>query len=296
MFKVGVVIPIFNEQGNLPELIDRLLKVLEPLYDFELIFVNDGSNDQSRPLIESVCHQYSNIKLINFSRNFGHQQAISAGLKFSSADVTVVMDGDLQDPPEVLPEFIAKWLEGYEVVYAVRQQRKENFLKKSCYHIFYRILKRVTDIEIPLDSGDFACIDKKVVDHLNALPEKNRFVRGLRSWIGYRQIGLAYSRDARKHGQPKFTTTKLMKLAYDGLISFTHKPVRLVVNLGVLTLLSSVFLGIVLVYLKLTGDINIPGYTSIVLLMLVLGGAQMLSLGILGEYIARILFARDLED
>ncbi|NTW97700.1 MAG: glycosyltransferase family 2 protein, partial [Oscillochloris sp.] len=196
--ELSVVVPAYNEQENLPALYARLLAALDPLgISYELVFVNDGSRDDTLALLQRLGAADPRLVLVDLARNFGHQVAISAGLDHSRGRAVIIMDGDLQDPPEVLPQFIAKWREGYEVVYAIREQRKEGPLKRAAYNFFYRLLKRVASIDIPLDAGDFCIMDRRVVDLLNAMPERNRFVRGIRSWVGLSQTGLAYARQAR---------------------------------------------------------------------------------------------------
>jgi dolichol-phosphate mannosyltransferase len=284
----SVVVPIYNEEATLPEFTRRLVSVLKDHGDYEVLFVNDGSTDRSEELIELFCHENSSIKLLSFSRNFGHQEAISAGLAFSSGAAVAVMDGDLQDPPEVLPEFFSKWKEGYEVVYAIRRRRKENMFKRLAYFCFYRILTAFADVNIPLDSGDFSVMDRQIVDKLNELPERNRFVRGIRAWLGYRQIGLEYERQERFSGKTKYTFTKLSNLAYNGLISFSRRPLIVATKLGIL-ITSIAFLTIfIIIWRKLFLGIEPQGWTSIIVVVLFLGGTQLLILGILGEYIGRI--------
>lgn len=285
---VSVVIPVYNEEENLPVLINRLENVLSEFRAYEVIFVNDGSQDSSLEILHVNCKRNPSLKVVNFSRNFGHQAAISSGLEYSQGDCVIVMDGDLQDPPEVLPDFIAKWQEGYDVVYAIRKKRKENIFKRSAYFVFYRLMKKVSDIDIPLDSGDFSIMDRKIVDRLNALPERNRFVRGIRSWLGFRQTGLAYERSKRFAGKPKFTFSKLLKLAYDGLISFSHKPLSLASHMGMFITASSFVAIIALIVMKLFIGIPLQGWTSTVVVILFIGGIQLMVLGILGEYIGRI--------
>lgn len=287
--KISIVIPIFNEAENIAELLSRLALSLGSLSDYEILLVDDGSTDHSGPLIVRYCEQDNRIKLISFSRNFGHQIAISAGMKHATGDALIVMDGDLQDPPEVLPQFIAKWQEGYEVVYAIRQKRKENIFKRILYRIFYRVLSKLSPFHIPLDSGDFGIVDRKIYSILNAFPERNKFIRGLRAWTGYRQIGIAYERAARLKGTPKFTFRKLVKLAYDGLLSFSDVPLKLASWLGFLFVLVSVVSIMILIVMKLYSDrINLQGWTSTIIVILFIGGLQLLLLGIFGEYISRI--------
>jgi dolichol-phosphate mannosyltransferase len=238
----------------------------------------------------------SKWKAIRLSRNFGHQIAVSAGMYHSRGDCVVIIDGDLQDPPEEIERFISKWREGYEVVYAIRTKRKENLLKRFCYAAFYRILDRITATPIPLDAGDFCLMDRKVVDLLNNMQETNRFVRGLRSWVGFRQIGLAYERDSRWAGKPQYTFRKLVKLALNGILSFSYcTPIRFVTYFGFMvavlsffgalfTLFQRVFSG----YFSSIGLEPVPGFATIVIGVLFLGGVQLISLGVIGEYIGRI--------
>jgi polyisoprenyl-phosphate glycosyltransferase len=285
---VSVVIPVFNENTNIKILIERLKSTLSIYSTYEVIFVDDGSSDDSGDIIVSHCVKNKSIKLISLSRNFGHQLAISAGIANATGDVVIVMDGDLQDPPEVIPDFINKWKEGWDVVYAVRKKRKENIFKKTAYFIFYRILKALAPFEIPLDSGDFALMDKKVVAILQDFPERNRFVRGLRSWVGLKQTGLEYERAARFSGTPKFTLAKLMKLAYDGLTSFSDVPLKLAMTLGIsFTFLAFVAI-VILTILKLSGGVELEGWTSLMVVILFVSGLQFILIGILGEYIGRI--------
>lgn len=285
---ISVVIPIFNEEENLPILTDRLLSSLSRYNRFEIIYVNDGSVDNSKKIIEQLCDQNGSVKLIDFSRNFGHQSALSAGIKYAAGDAVIIMDGDLQDPPEVLPQFVEKWKEGYDVVYAIRKDRKENILKKSAYYIFYRLLDKVSDIAIPLDSGDFSIMDKKIVNHLNLFSEKNKFIRGIRAWVGFKQIGLTYERQSRLSGRSKYALTKLISLALDGIISFSRKPLLISSHLGIIITIIS-FLGILIVlYLKLFTSIFISGFAGIAILILFMGGIQLFLIGILGEYVGRV--------
>lgn len=287
--KISVVIPIFNEQENIQELLSRLVNVLKPIYDYEIILIDDGSRDQSSVMIAKACLENKNIKLISFSRNFGHQIAISAGLRYAAGDAVIVMDGDLQDPPEVLPMFIDKWKEGYEVVYAIRQKRKENVIKKFCYYLFYRLMSYLAPFDIPLDSGDFSIVDRKIVAILNSLPERNKFIRGLRAWSGFNQIGLEYERAARFKGKPKFTFKKLFKLAYDGLISFSDVPLKFASSLGLILVIVSFVAILYVAFVKIFIKQNIiEGWASTTIIVLLIGGIQFLLFGIFGEYISRI--------
>jgi len=293
---ITLVIPAYNEQSVLPSLFGRLKDSLKDIDDsFEVILIDDGSTDNTWDIIADYNNKYPYIKGIRLSRNFGHQAALSAGLKYVTGDAAIVMDADLQDPPEILKAFINKWKEGYEVVYAIRQKRKESVFKKFSYFIFYRIMQKLANIKIPLDSGDFCLMDKKVIDDINSLPEYNRFVRGLRAWVGYRQIGLEYERHARAEGEPKYNIRKLMGLAINGLVSFSSLPLRLASLLG-LIIAGSSFIGFLffLVYrifnLEFFGY-NIretPGIATIFLTILFIGGIQLITIGIIGEYLGKI--------
>jgi glycosyltransferase involved in cell wall biosynthesis len=286
---LSVVIPIFNEEETLEVLYARLSKVLDGLgEDYEVIFVNDGSRDRSELLLRDIQKRNPRFKSIHFSRNFGHQTAITCGFDHAKGRAVVAMDGDLQDPPEVLPDLLVRWREGYDVVYAVRQKRKEGLLKRTAYKTFYWVLHKVSYLDIPLDSGDFSLIDRRVIDVLGSMPERNRFVRGLRTWAGFRQVGYEYAREARFAGQSKYSLGKLMKLAFDGLVSYSYVPLRLVSNVGLLVSMTALaYMGYLLVA-RMFGDMPIQGWTSTVVILLFLGGIQLLSLGVIGEYVGRI--------
>ncbi len=285
---ISVVIPVFNEEENLPVLIERVVKILEQYNQYEIVFVNDGSSDRSESIIMEEGDKNKSIKLINLSRNFGHQAAISAGIFNTSGDAVVVMDADLQDPPEVIPQFVDKWCEGYDTVYAIRTKRKESFFKKTAYFVFYRLLSKVSDVHIPLDSGDFCIMDRKIVDLMNQFPEKNRFVRGVRAWLGFKQTGLVYQRDKRFSGKPKYKFISLLNLSYDGIISFSRKPLQVASYFGIsLTLLSFVVI-IYLLLIKIFWGVAPKGWTSIIVIVLFVGGVQTMMIGIIGEYLARI--------
>lgn len=287
--EISVVIPLYNEQENANELYRRLVKSLETFVEsFELVFVNDGSKDATPRLLDELQQKDGRVVAIHLSRNFGHQAAVSAGIDHARGRAVIVMDGDLQDPPEVLGQFIQAWKEGYEVVYAVRTNRKENVLKRSAYFVFYRLLRAISDIDIPLDSGDFCLMDRKVVDVLTHLPERIRFVRGLRTFVGFRQIGLRYERAAREAGEPKYTFRKLMGLAVDGLISFSSYPLHLVSYFGFATAGLAVILGVWALIDALTTRTAPAGWASTIIVVLFMGAVQLISLGIVGEYVRRI--------
>ncbi|MBW4537131.1 MAG: glycosyltransferase family 2 protein [Pleurocapsa minor HA4230-MV1] len=293
---LSIVIPVFNEEENILQLYERLVSAA-PSWDlaFEVILVDDGSSDKTLGLLRQLHQQDARFKYISFSRNFGHQTAVSAGLRYTKGNVIAVMDADLQDPPEELYRFLHKWEQGYQVIYGIRTKRKENIFKRSAYHVFYRILAWCSSIDIPLDSGDFCVMDRSVVDWLNALPERNRFVRGLRSWVGYRQIGIPYERHMRLAGEVKYTFQKLLRLAFDGIINFSYRPLQISGTFGLLVCLLS-FIGIIFVVLHRILDFkvfgyspqDVPGFTSLVLAVLFIGGVQLLTMGLFGEYLGRI--------
>ena len=286
---VSVVLPIFNEEETIPELYHRLTSTLHHLEcSYELIFVNDGSSDQSLALLSRLAAQDPHVRVIGFSRNFGHQIAISAGLDHSRGRAVILMDSDLQDPPEVIPRFVEKWRHGYDVVYAVRRKRKEGWLKRTAYALFYRTMKAVAEIEVPLDAGDFCLLDRRVVDVLVGLPERNRFLRGLRSWIGFSQVGIEYERDGRQHGVSKYTVTKLVRLALAGYIGFSSVPLRVAIWCGFVSSLLGFALILWVIVTKVMAIPSPRGWASNIAVALFLGGVQLLMLGVVGEYISRI--------
>jgi dolichol-phosphate mannosyltransferase len=293
---ISVVVPAYNESANLPLLLDRLTRCAESWREpFELVFVDDGSVDDTCALLAAAAARDSRIKVLSFSRNFGHQAAVTAGLRASRGELVAVIDADLQDPPEELHRFFAKSREGYDVVYAIRRKRKEHALKRASYFVYYRLLSWMSNIDIPLDAGDFCVMSRRAVDVLNALPERGRFVRGLRSWIGFRQTGLAYQRDARAAGEAKYTVRKLFRLALDGVINFSDRPLRLITLTGLAIGALAGMAGVVFLVQYLT-DATILGYnprqargwTSLMLAILFLGATQLVCIGLLGEYIIRL--------
>jgi dolichol-phosphate mannosyltransferase len=287
--ELSVVIPVYNEEDNLPRLYERLIAALDPIgLAYEIVFVDDGSRDGSLTYLHALAASDPRVLAVELARNFGHQVAISAGLDQSRGQGVIVMDADLQDPPEVLPEFIAKWREGYDVVYAIRRRRKEGWLKRAAYALFYRCLQRVANIEIPLDAGDFCIMDRRVVDVLSGMPERNRFVRGIRSWVGLNQVGLAYERHTRHAGRPKYTFTRLVYLALDGLVSFSYIPLRAITMLGFGVSLISIVLAVFYTIQKLTIGLNPPGFATLIVALFFLSGIQLITMGVIGEYIGRI--------
>jgi dolichol-phosphate mannosyltransferase len=280
---VSVVVPLCDEEANLTELYRRLAAVFDALsFDGEFVFVDDGSTDSTPRMLAHLAERDPRVTAIHFSRNFGHQAAVTAGLEHTTGDAVIVMDGDLQDPPELLPRLIDRWREGCDVVYAVRRRRKENVVKRLGYFAFYRLLRRASDLDLPLDAGDFCLLDRQAVDALNNLPERTRFVRGLRSYVGFRQSGIEYERSRREHGSPKYTLRKLAALAFDGLYDFSSFPQRLLSGAGAIAIVISICLAIA----AIVGASTSLGLFATILCV---GGAQFIALAMLGEYLRRIL-------
>ena len=287
--EISVVVPVYNEQENLPELYRRLVAVLDAQgMRYELIFVDDGSRDGSRGLLHSYAAHDPRVVVVELARNFGHQVAISAGLDHTVGAGGIVIDADLQDPPEVLPLFIERWREGHDVVYAIRARRKERWLLRLAYRIFYRMLKRVAAIHIPLDAGDFCIMDRRVVELLTAMPERNRFVRGIRSWVGLDQIGMPYERHGRYGGDSKYTLSRLIFLALDGLGSFSFLPLRGISIAGFFVSGVSIILAIAYAIQRLTVGLSPPGFASLIVAIFFLSGIQLITIGVIGEYVGRI--------
>lgn len=289
--KYSLILPVYNEEENIKNLHSRISQVMEKLgNNYELIFINDGSSDSTPHLLTQLHTENKQVKIINFSRNFGHQTAVTAGLNYTQGEIIAVLDADLQDPPEVLPNFFEKIQEGYDVVYAIRKNRKEKQSMKFMYSFFYRLLKIVANIDIPLDSGDFCVMRRNVVDAINSLPERNRFVRGLRSWVGFKQIGLAYERDMRRGGKSKYSMSKLMKLAFDGIFSFSYVPLQTMFYVGLASLIVSFIGSVIAVYMRFftTAYKQVPGFATTIILIMFVGGVQLFSLGIMGEYMRRV--------
>jgi dolichol-phosphate mannosyltransferase len=286
----SIVVPVFNEEEVILETYKRLKKVMDGVGEaYEIVFVNDGSRDRTPAVIGEICQMDKNIKLVDFSRNFGHQVAITAGMDFAGGQAIVVIDADLQDPPEVIPNMIAKWKEGYDVVYGKRGERKgETFFKKFTARMFYRFLKSMTEVDIPVDTGDFRLIDRKVCDALKEVNERNRYIRGIISWLGFRQTGVEFSRDKRFAGETKYPLKKMLKFAFDAITSFSYKPLKLASYAGFfLSLFSFIYLVVVIVQ-KLFGSNIIQGWASTLAVNLFFNGIILMILGIIGEYIGRI--------
>lgn len=288
---VSVVIPIYNEFDSLPELTGRLERIIcdQPEFAWEVIYVNDGSADGSAMLLSKLADQYPWLTVLHFSRNFGHQIAISAGIDFATGDAVIVMDGDLQDPPELLPQMVNRWQDGYDVVFATRKERSgETPFKLLTAKLFYRMLRRLSDVEIPVDTGDFRLMSRPVVNAFSMMREKNRFVRGMVSWVGFTQTAIHYERDPRFQGTTKYTFMKMLRFAVDGILSFSKVPLQWITTLGFL--ISGVsFLGILAtVYIALGLKIALPGWSSLMVGILMMGGIQLICIGMIGEYVGRI--------
>jgi polyisoprenyl-phosphate glycosyltransferase len=284
---LSVVVPMFNEEGNLTALLERLVPALESIGTYEIVFVDDLSTDRSREIVLEARTTNPAVKLVELARNFGHQGALAAGLAHAVGRAVVLMDADLQDPPEVLPDLAQRWKEGYEVVYAIREKRKEGLVLRACFYVFYRLIQRISEIDLPLDAGDFCLMDRKVVDALLALPESNRYLRGLRGWVGFRQIGVPYERGARLSGETKYSIRDRVRFAVDGLLSFSDIPLRLASLGGILTTVAAVAYLLWAILSKLLGGEVAEGWTSIIFIQLIIGGIQLIMIGVSGEYLAR---------
>jgi polyisoprenyl-phosphate glycosyltransferase len=290
MTDLSIIIPIYNEESNIPFLFERLSKVISGIdKSCEYIFVNDGSKDNSFLLIKQLSESHPNVKYIDFSRNFGHQVAVTAGLDHCTGDAVIIIDADLQDPPELIPDLYNKWKEGYEVVYAKRRARQgENFLKRFTARMFYRILKKITSINIPVDTGDFRLIDRKVVDVLKQMPEQQKFLRGQISWIGFRQTYVEYDRDSRYAGKTGYTYKKMIRFALDGITSFSNLPLKFATFTGFIVSGITFIMILYALYSRFISKDYVPGWTSLMLAVLFIGGVQLISIGIIGEYISRL--------
>lgn len=288
---LSIIIPIYNEEENLLELRTRVAALLDRIgfSEAEVLLISDGSSDRSESLIAEIVRADSRFKGVLLTRNFGHQAAVSTGLSLCKGEIVAIIDGDLQDPPEAIELLLAAIEEGADVAYGVRAARKENLLKRTAYASFYRLLRGVSSIDIPLDTGDFCLMRRHVVDHMLTLPERNRFVRGLRAWVGHKQVGVPYERAARFAGVPKYTLRKLMGLAYDGLFSFSALPVRIMQTLGFIISTLAFFTAITyLLWALLARTPDWPtGWATLVISLWFLGGIQLLFLGIVGEYVHR---------
>jgi len=287
---ISVIIPTYNEEKNIQHLYDRLSGVMRNLnVKYELIFINDGSNDASIGLIKVLAKKHSEVKYISFSRNFGHQIAVTAGLDKTIGDAVVIIDADLQDPPELIAEMYQKRAEGFDVIYAKRKSREgEGFLKLWTAKMFYRILSKMTAISIPVDTGDFRMIDKKIVEVLREMPEKNKYLRGQISWVGFNQTFVEYDRKERQAGETGYTYRKMLHFALDGITAFSDVPLKIVTYFGFMVSIVAFFVAIYALFSKFIWEDSVPGWTSLMIAILFIGGIQMIAIGIIGEYLSRM--------
>lgn len=292
MSKISVVIPMYYEEQVTEECYKRVKAALQKVkkYEREIVFVNDGSQDKTLEILEKIAKKDKNVKVISFSRNFGHQAAVTAGLKYVTGDAIVIIDADLQDPPELIPDMLKLWEQGYEIIYGKRKRRKgESPFKLLSAKMFYRTLNSLSDVEIPKDTGDFRLVDRKVVDTINSMPEHNKFLRGLFSWVGYKQTPFEYEREKRFAGKTKYPLKKMLKLASDGIVSFSRKPLKLVGAIGIISIIISM---VILVYALVSYMWQLnnlsAGWTSIMVTVTFFAGVQLLSIWILSEYVGRI--------
>jgi len=289
-FRLSVAIPIHNEGSVLPELLTRLMGVLDKVQGgpHELLFVDDGSTDGTLALLEEAAQRDSRIMVLSLSRNFGHQAALTAALDHVTGDATVLMDGDLQDEPESIPRLLEKFFEGHDVVYAQRTRRKEAWPLRLSYYVFYRLMARLSDMKLPLDAGDFALMSRRVVEHLQRLQEHHRYLRGLRSWVGFRQIGIPIERSQRHSGRSKYSVFRLLKLASDGIFAFSIVPIRAAAILGAASIGLSGLFAVYTIFAKLFLNQTPKGFTALLLLITFLSGILLFFLGVIGEYVGRI--------
>ncbi len=287
---ISIVIPIFNEEETLQELWKRLYTIISGWkYKTEVIFVNDGSSDSSLAIMKELSSKHPGVlKIVQLSRNFGHQPAVISGISVATGDAVILMDGDLQDTPESLPDLAAKWESGYDVVYAIRAKRKEFFLKRFAFKLFYQIQAKMVDLSIPLDAGLFSILDRKVIDVMMSMREHNRYIPGLRSYAGFKQTGIVVERAERFKGEPRVSTRRLVKLALDGIFSMSHLPLKLATYVGILIAIPSFIIAAFVVGVKLFTDSASPGWASNLASTFFMGGVQLIFLGIIGEYLSRI--------
>ncbi|RTY95912.1 glycosyltransferase family 2 protein [Flavobacterium sp. GT3R68] len=287
---ISIVVPLYNEEAVFDQLIQRLTDVIDQTsFSCEVILINDGSMDKTDQLIEGICKKDDRFTGVLLSRNHGHQLAVSAGLSYVRGKKgAMIIDGDLQDPPELVNEFYELLTEGYDVIYAIRKNRKESFFKKLAYAAYYRLQKKISSFNIPIDSGDFSMLSRRVVDNMNNMPEQSRYLRGMRAWVGFKQIGYEYDRDERQAGETKYSWSKLFELAFNGIFNFSDFPVKVITRLGFLTVVFSLMYFIYNIYRKIYYDDVPQGFTATILAIILFSGVQMISLGLIGEYVLRI--------
>ena len=288
--KLSIIIPSYNEELNILNVHKALTEVMEQTnYDYELIYVDNASEDNSYQIFKKLAQQDKHTKIIRYSRNFGYQMALKGGLDYASGDGVIFIDGDLQDPPSLILEFIEKWEEGFDVIYGVRKKRKGNKLRRAFYKIFYRLINKLSDIQLPVDAGEFGLIDKKIAEILKNLPEVNLYLRGLRAWCGFKQVGIEYLRDDRELGTTKFNFYRNLKLAFDGITGFSTKPLELIFHTGIFCIFLSLVLMIYSFFIKFfSTQTGISGWASLLIAVVFFGGVQLFSIGVLGEYIGRL--------
>ena len=287
---ISIIVPLYNEEAVFEQLIQRLTNVIDGTkFSCEVILINDGSSDKTDQLIEQICKKDNRFTGILFSRNYGHQLAVSAGLANVRAKKgAMIIDGDLQDPPELVNEFYELLMDGYDVIYAIRKNRKESFLKKMAYAAYYRLQKKISSFNIPIDSGDFSMLSRRVVDQMNNMPEQSRYLRGMRSWVGFKQIGYEYNRDERQAGETKYSWSKLFELAFNGIFNFSDFPVKFITRLGFFTVFFSLIYFGYNIYRRIYYNDVPQGFTATILAIILFSGVQLISLGLIGEYVLRI--------
>lgn len=287
---ISIIVPLYNEEAVFGQLIQRLINVInETKFSCEVILINDGSSDKTDQLIEQICKKDNRFTGILLSRNYGHQLAVSAGLTNVRAKKgAMIIDGDLQDPPELVNEFYNLLTDGYDVIYAIRKNRKESFLKKMAYAAYYRLQKKISSFNIPIDSGDFSMLSRRVVDNINNMPEQSRYLRGMRAWVGFKQIGYEYNRDERQAGETKYSWGKLFELAFNGIFNFSDFPVKFITRLGFFTVFFSLIYFGYNIYRRIYYHDVPQGFTATILAIILFSGVQLISLGLIGEYVLRI--------
>lgn len=287
-FKLSIIVPMYNEGSNVSYFFEKINSVLQ-VYDYEIICINDGSKDDTLERLKIIAATDQRLKIIDLSRNFGKEIALTAGLNYSNGDAVIPIDADLQDPPGLIPQLVEKWREGYDVVYATRLKREgETWVKKTTAHLFYRFIRKITRFEIPADTGDFRLMSKRVVEALNQLPEQHRFMKGLFSWVGFKQTSIPYYRDPRYAGRTSFNYWKLWNFAIEGITSFSFAPLQLSSYVGFFTAFISLLYALYLIISTLFFGNNVPGYPSLMVAILFFGGVQLLTIGVIGEYVGRI--------
>lgn len=287
---ISIIVPLYNEEKVFQQLVERLTNVINATeFSCEVILVNDGSIDKTPELIEEICKKDIRYTGILLSRNHGHQLAVTAGLaNVRGRKGAMIIDGDLQDPPELVNEFYKLLVSGYDVIYAIRKNRKESFFKKAAYSIYYRLQKKISNFNIPIDSGDFSMLSRRVVDNMNGMPEQSRYLRGMRAWVGFKQYGYEYNRDERQAGETKYSWGKLFELAFNGIFNFSDFPVRIITRLGFFTIVFSLIYFAYNIYRKIYYNDVPQGFTATILAIILFSGVQLISLGLIGEYVLRI--------